>query len=120
MKLLLPLLVSASTLAGATREIHVGEMVEITLHAVGRYANPYTNVEVWVDLHGPQFDRRCYGFWDGDDVFRVRILAPRQGSWTWQSGSNQKDTGLNHQKGRFTTVQWSETKKTSIPTPPDF
>ena len=58
------------------RTCRVWEKVEIVLraephgvgepHSVGEgeYANPYTDVEVWVDLEGPGFRKRCYGFWD--------------------------------------------------------
>ena len=28
-------------------------------------ANPYTDVVCWIDLEGPGFARRVYGFWDG-------------------------------------------------------
>ena len=100
----------------ARAEVHVWEKVELTFHAQNQYANPYTNVEVWVDLKGPGFDKRCYGFWDGDDVFRVRVLATQPGQWTWQSGSNQKDAGLNNQQGNFTAAAWSEADKESVPT----
>jgi hypothetical protein len=95
---------------------HVWEKVELTFHAKNTYANPYTNVEVWVDLKGPGFDKRCYGFWDGGDVFRVRILATRPGKWTWRSGSNQRDAGLNNQHGSFTAVEWSEADKAALAT----
>ncbi|UCF17779.1 MAG: DUF5060 domain-containing protein, partial [Phycisphaerales bacterium] len=54
---------------------HVWEKVEIVLRADKPYENPYTDVEVWVDLQGPGFDKRCYGFWDGGRAFRVRVLA---------------------------------------------
>ena len=39
---------------------HVWEKVEITLNADSSYENPYTDVEVWVDLKGPGFEKRCY------------------------------------------------------------
>ena len=41
-------------------DVHVWEKVELTFHAQNACANPYTNVEVWVDLKGPKFDKRCY------------------------------------------------------------
>ncbi len=116
MKLLLPLLLTVSSLVAAAPDVHVWEKVQLTFHAANPYPNPYTNVEVWVGLHGPQFDKRCYGFWDGENVFRVRVLATRPGRWTWQSGSNQKDPGLNGQSGAFTAVEWSDAEKASIPT----
>ncbi|MGA3284230.1 MAG: DUF5060 domain-containing protein [Verrucomicrobiota bacterium] len=117
MKSLLPILLFGAFLnfSTAQADTHVWEKVELTFHAKNPYANPYTNVEVWVDLKGPGFDKRCYGFWDGGDVFRVRILATRPGKWTWRSGSNQKDAGLNNQHGSFTAVEWSEADKVALP-----
>ena len=87
---------------------HVWEKVEIALHANKSYENPYTEVEIWVDLKGPGFDKRCYGFWDGGETFRVRVLATKPGTWTWRSGSNQNDAGLNGKTGEFTAIAWSE------------
>jgi len=100
---------------GLSETVHVWEKQEITLHADNDYENPYTEVEVWVDLEGPGFDKRCYGFWDGDDVFRVRIIAVAPGSWRWSSGSNQEDTGLSGKTGEFTAVAWSEAEKKENP-----
>lgn len=90
---------------------HVWEKVEIALRAEKSYENPYKDVEIWVDLKRPQFEKRCYGFWDGDNVFRVRVLATASGTWRWQSGSNQKDTGLNDKTGQFTAKVWSQVQK---------
>ena len=39
------------------------EMVQIDLEAARDYANPYTELQVWVDLSGPGFAKRCHGFW---------------------------------------------------------
>jgi hypothetical protein len=90
---------------------HVWEKVEITLHAEKSYENPYTEVEVWADLTGPGFSRRCYGFWDGDNTFRVRILATAAGQWKWTSGSNQSDPGLNGITGTFSAIEWTKSQK---------
>lgn len=92
-------------------EVHLWEKVEITLHTDKSYENPYKEVEVWVDLKGPGFEKRCYGFWDGDNVFRVRVLASAAGTWRWRSGSNQPDKGLNGKTGSFEAVEWSEVQK---------
>jgi hypothetical protein len=115
MRPFLQLLVMATGLTGAAQNIHVWEKVELRFEAAGAYSNPYTNVEVWVDLHGPQFEKRCYGFWDGGKVFCVRVLATAPGQWTWQSGSNQKDTGLNGHNGTFTAIEWTDAEKASLP-----
>ena len=90
---------------------HTWEKVEVTLHATRSYASPYLEVDVWVDLEGPGYSQRVYGFWDGGDTFRVRLLATAPGEWSWTSGSNQEDSGLNGHQGSFTAAEWTETER---------
>ena len=94
---------------------HVWEKQEITLKAQNSYPSPYLSVDVWVDLSGPGFNKRVYGFWDGDNTFRVRILATVPGDWSWKSGSNQADPGLNGKSDTFRAVAWSEAEKEKNP-----
>ncbi len=93
--------------AMAPVRVHVWEKIELTLTAREAYANPYTDVTVWVDLEGPGFAKRVYGFWDGGNVFRVRILAPQPGAWSWHSGSSVPDAGLCGERGHFEAVPWT-------------
>lgn len=99
----------------SAEQYHVWEKMEIVLKAEKSYENPYRDVEVWVDLSGPGFKKRCYGFWDGGETFRVRVLATRLGTWRWRSGSNQRDPGLNGKTGHFTAVPWTEGEKAQNP-----
>ena len=46
----------------AAAPVHAYEKVELTFVAAVKHSNPYTDVEVWVDLKGPHFSKRCYGF----------------------------------------------------------
>ncbi len=101
--------------ASGPGKIHVWEKLEITLTASRDYDNPYTDVEVWVDLAGPSFKRRCYGFWDGGRTFRVRVLAVAPGKWTWRSGSRPRDSHLGGVGGSFTAAAWSEAQKAANP-----
>ena len=94
---------------------HVWEKVEITLRSRRHLDNPYTDVQVWVDLKGPDFDKRCYGFWDGGATFRVRILATAPGHWTWESGASVVDPGLQGVRGAFTAVAWTEAELEETP-----
>jgi hypothetical protein len=88
-------------------EVHVWETQEILLASAREYSNPYLEVECWVELQGPGFQRRVYGFWDGGRTFKVRVVATQPGDWTWRVGSNQPgDTGLSG-SGRFRAVAWS-------------
>jgi hypothetical protein len=79
------------------------------------YKNPYTDLLVWVDLKGPGFEKRCYGFWDGGKTFRVRVTATAPGTWTWRSGSKPADPGLEGGTGSFTAVDWTEAEKLENP-----
>ena len=90
---------------------HVWDKQEITLKAQNSWPSPYLSVDVWVDLVGPGFHKRVYGFWDGEDTFRVRITATAPGRWSWKSGSNPADHGLGGKSGSFRAVAWSEAEK---------
>lgn len=94
----------------------VWEMQEIILHAEKTYDNYYKDITVWVDLKGPEFSKRVYGFWDGENIFKVRIVATKPGLWEWTSGSNQQgDAGLNGKSGRFTADEWTTEEKSENP-----
>src|SRR5262245_50467476 len=76
-------------------EVHVWEPQEITFESAREYANPYTDVTVWIDLGGPGFSRKVYGFWDGGRTFKVRFVAPAPGEWRWKvSATPADDAGL--------------------------
>lgn len=101
---------------GDEKKIHTWEMYEITLMAEKEYSNPYTDVTCWVDLVGPCFSGRVYGFWDGGSVFRVRVTATAPGKWRWQSSSNQPDDkGLNDQHGGFDAAGWTKKETAANP-----
>jgi len=95
--------------------VHVWEKQELTFTAEHTYKNPYTEVIVWVDLSGPGFSKRIYGFWDGGQVFHLRLLATAPGIWTWKSGSNPDDPGLSGKTGSFTAGAWTEAELAENP-----
>ena len=89
-------------------EAHIWDVQEVVLEAQHDYANPYADVVCWIDLKGPGFSKRVYGFWDGGRIFRVRFVATTPGEWHWRTGSNQPgDPGLNGGTGSFRAVPWS-------------
>ena len=90
---------------------HVWEKQELTLTSANAFGNPYTDVVVWVDLKGPDFSKRVYGFWDGGRTFKVRLVATKPGHWTWTSGSQPQDPGLGGKTGSFDAIDWSEEEK---------
>jgi hypothetical protein len=104
-----------STSVFAAPDIHLWEKQELTFESSRAFANPYTDAAVWVDLTGPGFQKRVYGFWDGGRTFRVRLLATAPGDWAWQSGSEPADPGLAGKHGTFHAVAWAEGEKQADP-----
>jgi hypothetical protein len=88
-------------------EVHVWEVQEITFAAARDYANPYVEVDCWVELEGPGFRRRVYGFWDGGRTFKVRVVATAPGEWSWRAASNHPDDAGLQGAGKFRAVAWT-------------
>jgi hypothetical protein len=102
-------------IVAAQDNVHVWEKQELTFTAAKSYKNPYTEVTVWVDLTGPQFSKRVYGFWDGGKVFHLRLVATQPGAWSWKSGSTPEDPGLSGTSGSFTAIGWTEAEMEENP-----
>lgn len=94
--------------ASPAHKVHVWEKLELTFTSAHAFSNPYTDVTVWVDLKGPGFCKRVYGFWDGGNTFRVRIVAIAPGIWRRKSGSKPSDSGLASESGSFVATEWTE------------
>jgi hypothetical protein len=105
-----------TAVAYGSSDVHVWQMKEVTLKAEKEYANYYTDVTCWVELEGPDFSKRIYGFWNGGNTFVIRMVATQPGKWWWTSGSNQpEDNGLNGHTGQFTAVDWTDKDKLQNP-----
>jgi len=76
------------------------EVQELSLQAVKTWENPYMDVDVWIDLEGPDFKKRVYGFWDGENTFKIRYTAASPGLWSYRSGSFPEDPGLCGKTGK--------------------
>ena len=104
-----------ATSQGSATSAHVWEKQELTFTAVHGFTNAYTEAVVWVNLTGPHFSKRVYGFWDGGQVFRVRLLATEPGTWKWESGSSPADKGLSRKSGSFQAMPWTEAEREANP-----
>lgn len=96
------------------QEAHVWEKQELTFTAINHYKNPYKEVTVWVDLIGPDFNKRIYGFWDGGQTYHIRLVATKDGKWLWKSGSTPEDPGLSGNAGSFNAIEWTKGEKMRI------
>ncbi len=113
--LLFSLLVLFHFFSAAQTPVHVWEMQELTFTASNSYKNPYLEVKVWVELSGPGFNKRVYGFWDGGNIFKVRVVADKPGAWSWKSGSNTNDPGISGKSGTFNAIEWTDQEKEENP-----
>ena len=95
--------------------IHMWDVHEIVLYSQNTYDNPYTDVTVWADLKGPGFDKRVFGFWDGDNVWRIRVTATVPGTWTYITGASVQDEGLTGISGGYFAIEWKEEEKQENP-----
>ncbi|HEY0512964.1 MAG TPA: DUF5060 domain-containing protein, partial [Thermoanaerobaculia bacterium] len=61
--------------------------------------NPYRDLSLVIQFTGPDATRNftSYGFWDGDEVFRVRAAFPLAGTWNWRVTSCSGLNGKNAQ-----------------------
>jgi hypothetical protein len=79
-------------------------------------ANPYTDIEAWVDFtHDDGRKLRRPMFWDGDRTFRVRFASNQStGTWRWQSSSAHHDPGLHGRSGTLTAASGQTSTEASI------
>jgi hypothetical protein len=97
-------------------EVHVWDTQEITFEAARDYANPYVDVTLWIELSGPGFNHKVYGFWDGGRTFKVRFVATAPGEWRWKvAATPADDAGLNGGAGALKAVAWSEAELAENP-----
>jgi hypothetical protein len=76
---------------------------ELSFAASGKYANPYREVALKAVFTGPGGVKQTVkGFWDGDNVFKVRFTPTIVGQWSYVTESN--GAGLSGQKGSLRCV----------------
>jgi len=96
-------------------EVHTWEKHELAFTSAQAFSSPYPDVTVWVDLTGPGFRKRVFGFWDGGNNFKIRVAATAPGIWQWRSGSYPNDAGLAGKTGSFVAREWTEEEKKENP-----
>ncbi|MFJ6693152.1 DUF5605 domain-containing protein [Streptomyces sp. NPDC091294] len=72
---------------------------ELELHGPS-HGNPFTDVAVRADFTCGERTLTAHGFYDGDGVYRVRLLPDEEGVWTFRTVSNARSldsiTGTFH------------------------
>lgn len=99
----------------AEKTIKTWEKTELTFESKIQYKNPYTDVEMWVQLTGPNFNKKIWGFWDGNKTFKVRFVATKPGKWSWVSYANANDSGLIAHSGQFIAIERAKEEVSANP-----
>lgn len=95
-------------MTNAEGTVKVWSKLDLAFTASKSFENAYADALIWVDLEGPGYSRRVYGFWNGGSEWIVRVLATAPGEWRWTSGSAPADIGLSGQSGSFVADAWSQ------------
>lgn len=63
------------------------------------------DVRLLVHLTAPDGEQRTIdGFWDGDDLWKVRFMPDEAGTWPYHTETEPEIAGLHGQEGRFTAA----------------
>ncbi len=54
------------------------------------------------------------GFWDGEDIWKIRFAPPKSGNWVYETTST--DRRMNGKKGKLTVNDWKEEECNANPT----
>lgn len=102
---------------GISAQVHVFEVLEIKFTGSKHYDNPYTQVDLWVDLQGPDnISYKIPAFWDSGQIWRARLVATKPGKWDWFTPVTKTgDNGLDNKSGSFYATEWGENEKNKNP-----
>jgi hypothetical protein len=79
------------------------EVFELAMTTSNSYGNPYTEVTLSATFTGPSAETiTVEGFWDGGDMWKLRMAPTEVGTWTYTTTSN--DSNLDGQNGGFQCI----------------
>lgn len=89
-----------------SKDVEVNERLEISFISSKRYANPQTELILWIEFtHESGYKERIRGFWDGELSWKVRFKPHLEGAWEWRSECSDSDNApLHRQSNRFMVV----------------
>lgn len=83
-------------------------MLEITFESEKIYDNPFDDVEMDLHLYGNGSEYIIPSFWDGDNVWRVRLACPETGVWSFITECSDTGNGsLHNRTGRILCSEYS-------------
>lgn len=83
------------------QQVEKWRIYEITLKGDAS-GNPFTDVNLSARFSQGDFTQVVSGFYDGQGVYKIRFMPPKEGKWTYATQSNQKK--LQGKKGEFVCI----------------
>jgi len=83
------------------------QLIELQFTSTEKYNNPTKDVTLECIITNNIDTLNVYGFWDGDNIFKVRFSLDTIGKWIYKTNcSNQNDFGLNNKSGNITISEY--------------
>ncbi len=88
-------------------QVQVWRRTDIILNSGKHYDNAYADVDIdAVFTHEDGTEIKLYGFWNGDDEWRVRFAPTKTGVWEYTvTCSDTENAGLHNVKGKLLAVE---------------
>ena len=74
-------------------------MYEVTLKGPST-GNPFVGIDLSAEFTDGERIFESDGFYDGDEIFKIRFMPDKEGVWTYKTKSNRKE--LDGKEGQFT------------------
>lgn len=103
------------------QSVKTWDVFEVTLKSSDTPKNPYVNLlsqgktahvtAIFTGASGECAGQKITvpGFWDGNDVWKIRFAPPLSGSWKYETTS--ADRKMNGKRGQFSVSSWTEEEK---------
>lgn len=78
-----------TALCQAPRETARWAVFELVMHGP-RHGNPYLDVELSASFSCGEHQVEVLGFYDGDGMYRIRLMPDREGQWSYVTRSNSR------------------------------
>lgn len=96
------------------RVVRQWQVMELSFRARHQHTCPLDEVEMTAEFRGPGVCYRICGFYDGQDVWKVRFSPPAAGDWAFRTICNCREAGLNDIAGRFCVLAPSPDEKNAV------
>ncbi len=101
-RILMFLIFVRASLQASAKDVEQWSVFEVSFNVESRI-NPFTEVQLSSIFVHDSLKIKVNGFYDGDNIFRIRFMPPQAGEWSYVTKSNV--ASLDDRKGKFKCVE---------------